>query len=125
MKNGGVMMAIEELKIERFTGTNEDVVVLVLTGPISVHTYEQLDSSFSELLRQERYNLVVDMAGVRYVSSAGAGVLMNMLTQTRDNNGGLVLINLSQGVTEIFELLNLSDVMPIASDLPTALTMLK
>lgn len=119
------MMAVEELKIERFTGTNDDVVVLVLTGPISVHTYEQLDTTFDELLKQERYNLVVDMAGVRYVSSAGAGVLMNMLTQTRENNGGIVLINLTQGVKEIFELLNLSDVIPIAADLPSALQLLK
>lgn len=119
------MMAVEELKIERFTGTNEDVIVLVLTGPISVHTYEQLDTAFSELVREERFSIVVDMTGVRYVSSAGAGVLMNMLTQTRDNGGGLVLINLSQGVKEIFELLNLSDVLPIAADLPHALQMLK
>lgn len=118
-------MAVEELKIERFTGTNEDVVVLVLKGPISVHTYEQLDSTFDELLRQQRYNIVIDLAGVRYVSSAGAGVLMNMLTQSRENHGGIVLINLTQGVKEIFELLNLNDVLPMAPDLPSALQILK
>ncbi len=119
------MMAVEELKIERFTGTNEDVVVLVLTGPISVHTYEQLDTAFEELLKQKHYNLVVDLSNVRYVSSAGAGVFMNVLTQSRENGGGLVLINLTQSVREIFELLNLHDVLPIAADLPTAIQMLK
>ena len=119
------MMAVDELKIERFTGTNEDVVVVVLTGPISVHTYEQLDTALDELLKKKHYNLVVDLAGVRYVSSAGAGVLMNFLTQSRENGGGLVLINLTQGVREIFELLNLQGVLPIAADLPAAIEILK
>ena len=84
-----------------------------------------LFAAFEELLKQKHYNLVIDLAGVRYVSSAGAGVFMNVLTQSRENGGGLVLINLTQGVREIFELLNLHDVLPIATDLPAAIQMLK
>ena len=119
------MMAVEELKIERFTGTNDDVIVLVLTGPISVHTYEQLDNAFEALLNEKHYNIVLDMAGVPYVSSAGAGVLMNVLTQARENGGGMILINLTAGVREILKLLNLHDVLPIAADLPAAIALLK
>ena len=115
-------MSTDLLKISHET-LEGDIVAISLGGPISVHTYEKLEAALDEILKAGHYNLIIDMKNVRYVSSAGAGVLMNTLSQVRDNHGKVVLINLSENVQEIFELLSLSNVLPVAEDLTMALTL--
>jgi anti-sigma B factor antagonist len=115
-------MTSDSLKISKET-LDGDIIFIVLSGPISVHTYEKLEAALDEVLKSGHYNIIIDMIGVRYVSSAGAGVLMNALSQTRDNQGKLVLINLNENVQEIFELLSLSNVLPIAENCAAALAL--
>ncbi|HYG73405.1 MAG TPA: STAS domain-containing protein [Planctomycetota bacterium] len=115
------MTVVDELIVEHLTATDCNAAIVVLHGPISVHTYEKLEAELDKVLRQNCFKIVLDLADVRYVSSAGAGVMMNVLSQVRDAGGDLVLINLTNSVREIFELLNLNNVLPIADDLPSAL----
>jgi anti-sigma B factor antagonist len=114
-------MRSDSLKIAK-KSLEGDVIYIVLSGPISVHTYEKFEAALDEVLKGGHFNIVIDMIDVRYVSSAGAGVLMNALSQTRDNHGNVVLINLNENIQEIFELLSLSNVLPIAADLAAAMS---
>jgi anti-sigma B factor antagonist len=115
-------MSSDSLKISQQT-LEGDIIAVALNGPISVHTYEKLEAALDEILKAGHYNIIIDMMNVRYVSSAGAGVLMNTLSQSRENNGKVVLMNLSENVQEIFELLSLSNVLPLAEDLDSALAL--
>jgi anti-sigma B factor antagonist len=114
---------MDELRIER--EQRGAAIVVTLDGPVSVNTYEKLEAALEEGFRAGVYSVVVDMGNVRYVSSAGAGVFMNALSQCRENQGTIVLVNLTPGVAEIFDLLNLTNVIPLATTVDTALTMIK
>lgn len=113
------LASTDELKIEQ--QMLQSVVLISLDGPVSVTTYEKLEAILDDLFFQGHYRLVVDMARVKYVSSAGAGVLMNALSQCRENNGNVVLANVTPAVAEILDLLNLTNVLPAAHSLDEAL----
>ncbi|HEY3324906.1 MAG TPA: STAS domain-containing protein [Planctomycetota bacterium] len=113
--------AIEELCIERTMLPDRDVLVLTLIGSVSAKTFDILESEISDVLRQKHFNIVIDLANVNYVSSAGAGVLMNALAQLRENRGNMVLAAAAPDVREILDLLKLSEVVPMVADLESAL----
>ena len=121
-KGRGILATADELKIGR--QQRGAVGILILDGPVSVNTYEKLEAALDELFRSGGYRVVVDMGNVRYVSSAGAGVFMNALSQCRENQGTIVLVNLTPGVAEIFDLLNLTNVLPITTSIDEALAMI-
>jgi len=119
------MTAVDELVVERLVMLNPGVAVIALHGPLSVHTYEKLEAQLDLVLQQKCSNLILDLTNVRYVSSAGAGVLMNVLSQVRDIGGNLVLVNLTDAVRDILDLLNLQNVLPMAPDVSSALKLFK
>ncbi|MCY3021110.1 MAG: STAS domain-containing protein [Planctomycetota bacterium] len=109
----------EELTITETT--QHAVVILSLDGPVSVKTFEQLDKTLHELFHEGHYRIILDMAMVLYVSSAGAGVFMNALSLCRENDGNIVLINITESVAEVLDLLNLTNILPTAKSLDLAL----
>jgi anti-sigma B factor antagonist len=117
-------MAFEELKIEKEMLAGKNIPVLVLYGAINVNTFDKLEKSINELYRAGKYNVLIDVSNVRYVSSAGAGVLMNAYLQAQEHNGKMILIKLSPGIRDVLDLLNLQHVIPTAEDAKAALAML-
>lgn len=113
------MPRIEELRIE--TRTEQSVAILALTGRLYVHTYEKLEAVLNELFDKGCYNLILDMGKVEYMSSAGAGALMNAFSQCDQNQGRLVLVNVTPRVFEVLDLLNLNLVLPAAQSLESVL----
>jgi len=113
------LAAADELGIE--TTMHGSVAVVKLDGAVNVNTFEKLDTTLFDLFREQHYSIVCDMAKVKYMSSAGAGVFMHALSECRDSHGNMVLINLSAGVMEVFDLLNLTGFLPTAPNLEAAL----
>ena len=111
-----------ELEIEVSPYEDSDIWIVALTGPVGVNTYEKLDETLSGLFAEGQYRLILDMARVDYVSSSGAGVLLNAMTQCADHGGRLVLTRVSISVWEVFELLQLENVLPVAATLPAAIS---
>jgi anti-anti-sigma factor len=109
-----------EIDLMPYDGT--DIWIVTLSGPIGVSTYEKLDETLAGLFEEEQFRLVVDMQNVSYVSSAGAGVLINAMTQCKDRGGMLVLANVTPNVWEVLELLQLESVLPVATSLPAAVS---
>ncbi|MCY3019971.1 MAG: STAS domain-containing protein [Planctomycetota bacterium] len=116
------MATQEELTIQKTT-TENDVVVLTLAGSIGNATYGRLEAAINEVFATGNYSVILDVANVRYVSSSGAGVLMNAFLQARDNQGKLVLVRVPPTVANILELLNLQAILPVAADMPSALAL--
>jgi anti-anti-sigma regulatory factor len=50
---------------------------------------------------------------------------MNAYLQAQENDGKLVLLRLSPGVRDVLDLLNLTNVIPIAEDAKSAVELLK
>jgi anti-sigma B factor antagonist len=86
-------------------------MVLRLDGVIDTLTAPNLDQVFSQLLQQNRYKVVCDLAGINYVSSAGWGVFISHIKEIRDHLGDLKLTRLQPDVYEIFELLEFDTII--------------
>jgi hypothetical protein len=75
---------------------------------------------FESLLRRGRYRIVVDLAGVDYISSAGWGIFISHIKDVRDNSGDVKLANMVSDVREIFELLEFDKVLEAYSSVESA-----
>jgi anti-anti-sigma factor len=110
---------VVELEIER--RMERGVAILVLKGRLNVHTYEKLETALNELFSAGCYRLIIDMGKVEYMSSAGAGALMNAFSQCFQNQGRMVLANVSHSVLDVLDVLNLVSFLPTTLSLESAL----
>lgn len=104
--------------------SRQDVVLVELDGYLDAHTFEELENIFEELFQRGRHNVMVDLKKLRYISSAGAGVFIGALGVCQENNGNIALIRPSPEVKEIFDLLGVFHIFPIASTPEEALLVL-
>lgn len=81
------------------------------TGRIDSHTAPQLAEALDVINEAARFNIVFDMSGVDFVSSAGLRVMINVQkTCKRLNRGEMVLACVPQ---QIYEALDLAGFVPL------------
>jgi anti-anti-sigma factor len=101
-----------------------NVQVLALSGRVDELASPELDQTFGELIASGEQRVVVDMAGVEYISSSGLRVLLMLYKTMKQTNGHLKLSALSPFVTEVFNVTNyhtLFDVHPNAESAVAAM----
>lgn len=82
-----------------------------LSGTLDGFTTPQFDREVVAILEQRRYQIVLDMSRVCYISSAGAGSVVNLFSEIADHQGTLTIIKPSQAVHAIFELVGLTEIL--------------
>ena len=92
-------------------GSDRSVSKVRVDGVIDTLTASELEQVFDSLLRRDRYQIVVDLAGVDYISSAGWGIFISHIKDVRDNDGDVKLAGMVPDVREIFELLEFDKVL--------------
>ncbi len=97
-----------------------DMCILSLSGFLDAHTFEQLDEAISGLFDDDVFKIIADLAGVEYISSAGAGVFIGCLTAAQESGGDIVLVNPTPNVREVFDLLGLSSIFAIVDTVDEA-----
>ncbi|MBN2620739.1 anti-sigma factor antagonist [candidate division WOR-3 bacterium] len=105
------MIDNDELNIaESFIGRDKKTVIFILTGSIDTNTSIILKEKLLFLSNHvNRY--VLDFGNVDYVSSAGWGVILSRLRDTRQNGGDIILVNMKKEVYSIYDLLELNKVI--------------
>lgn len=88
----------------------DGVVALSVRGFLDAHTYEELEKALADLFENGSHKLVVDLSGLDYISSAGAGVFIGAIGTAQENDGNIILIRPTQNVKEVFDLLGLSQI---------------
>jgi anti-sigma B factor antagonist len=114
-------MPVEQLSIKLEKVRENQIAVIRLSGHLDAHTFESLQETLADLFDDECYRVIVDMSDVGYMSSAGAGVLIGALSQTRSNDGQLVLMKVRQEVMQVLKVLGIIDIFPLAADEEAAL----
>ncbi len=90
---------------------NPDVSVLSVQGFVDTTTSAELEESLKRLLKKNRFNIVIDLAGVNYISSAGWGIFISEIKSIRENGGDLKLASMVADVYEVFELLEFQTIL--------------
>lgn len=97
------------MNIEKKREGNEFTVEL--QGRVDTTTAPDLEKFLEENLGDAK-SLVLDMAGLEYISSAGLRVLLN--TQKKMNRVGKMTVkNVNEVVMEVFEVTGFSDILTI------------
>jgi anti-anti-sigma factor len=80
------------------------VLVIAPVGRIDTTTTEALEQVLSAAFAGAERRLVVDFAGVNYISSVGLRALLVAAKRMRDSRGTLVLCAMGDAVHQVFDL---------------------
>lgn len=78
------------------------VVIIDVQGEITFENSDHLREQIDQLIEQNNFRIVIDLAQLKYMSSAGMGVLVHGLKNTRAKGGDLRLINLGPKMRRVF-----------------------
>lgn len=95
---------------ESLSGT---VQILKLSGYLDGHTFVELERSLDRSIKGGVNRLVLDLADLTYIASAGVGVFINAQHQVRKVGGSLQLVNPAPSVREVFGILGLEAIFTI------------
>jgi len=90
---------------------NQNVSIISVRGFVDTTTSAELEESLKRLLRKGRYDIVIDLGGVNYISSAGWGIFISEIKEIRENGGDLKLAAMIGDVYEVFELLEFQTIL--------------
>lgn len=101
-------------------GTRNQVSVIKVGGYIDTTTSSEVERALNGLLKQGRYQIVIDLGNVDYISSAGWGIFISEIKAIRENNGDLKLVRMIPDVYEIFELLEFHHILDVYDSIEEA-----
>jgi anti-anti-sigma factor len=93
--------------------TGREIAILKAEGSMDVTTVDRFEADMRELMDKKIFRIVINMKGLRYISSAGIGILMANIRQIQMKHGDIKLTNVSPDIYRIFELLELQDFFQI------------
>jgi anti-sigma B factor antagonist len=111
------------MKIEAIDLNRNNIYLLKVEGRLDASFSSQLEDEIDRLLERTK-KVIIDFAGVTYLSSSGLRVLLSIKKQT-ETQGGLVLMNLIDIVKKIMEVAELDDFFSQAQSLEEAITILE
>lgn len=94
----------------------EAVEVIEIMGRIDAQGEAVVQQAVEEALAHRRTRLVLDLHGVDYINSAGLRALVGTFKRVSDLGGALVLINPTENVQRLLELVGLDSVLTIHYD---------
>ncbi len=85
-----------------------DVIVLDLKGKITLGEGDELlKDKVNSLVNQGHRKIVLNLAGVPYIDSAGLGEIVRTYTTVSRQSGSLKLLNLTKRITDLLSITKL------------------
>lgn len=94
---------------------SDDVSIVYLKGFLDAHTAPDFETALQELVNEDRVKIVVNLAELVYISSAGLGVFMGFIEDIRKKDGDIKLAEPTEKVFRVFDLLG----FPVLYDIVT------
>ena len=88
----------------------EGHALIEVSGRLDVTNSPLLEQSAEECVAKTAH-IVMDIAGVEYISSAGLRVLLTVHKKCAQQNGRFVVINPNEFARELFEMTGFADVL--------------
>ena len=82
-----------------------DITVFVLEGRIDTQGAIDMDLALQAAVSEGKHKMVLEMANVGYISSAGLRTLADVLTKNREEGGDLKLVALNRRVLRVLRII--------------------
>ncbi|MFQ5601664.1 MAG: STAS domain-containing protein [bacterium] len=92
-------------------GARRDIAMLTVKGYVDTMTCSILLNKITENMNGGVYHIIIDMAQVNYVSSAGWGVFVGELKGIREQGGDLKIVQMTPEVYDVFEMLEFNKIL--------------
>lgn len=103
---------MQGIKIDtHFVGAKMDIALITVLGYVDTTTCQELTKEFRSLIEKEYYQIITDLGGVSYISSAGWGVFVGEIKNIRDRGGDIKIVQMSVEVFEVFEMLEFNRIL--------------
>ncbi len=96
-----------------------DVTVFLPVGRVDTQAATEMDQALQAVMSAGNPNMVVDMSGVDYISSAGLRALAAAQVRSKAEGGDMKLAGLNERVTRVFNIIGF-DVLMSLHDTPEA-----
>ena len=87
-----------------------ELVVLEITGRLDTTTSPNLDTVINEL-SEDTKELILDMGGLEYISSAGIRVVLSAYKKMMSNQGIMRITKANEMVRDVFEMTGLLEMI--------------
>jgi anti-anti-sigma factor len=94
---------------------SEDICVLRPQGRLDGATGPVFESDVSKVVAGDASKLLLDMAGLNYISSAGLRIVLQAAKQMKTKGGRLALCSLKEQIKEVFDISGFSGILDISS----------
>ena len=81
------------------------ITIFTLAGRVDSEGAVDLDLALHTATSEGKFKMILDMADVRYINSAGLRTLADILTQNRENGGDLLLVSMNPKIKRVFEII--------------------
>ncbi len=99
------------------------VTVVSLTGQLDTNTSREVQSQLLPRVEPEG-QMVLDLSGVDYMSSAGLRVLLSLYRHTSNQRGSLVMVGVAEEIRDTMEVTGFWDFFQVCDTLDQALARL-
>ena len=96
--------------------TTPGVITLTLRGPLDGETCMLLEREVNRVLTEPLRTMVLDMAGVDFVTSAGIGTIMKAKTSLAKLQADLAMVGMQPQVQKVFEIIRVLPTMQVFRD---------
>lgn len=103
----------------------EGLIVVQFDGVLDAHSADQAERMVRDLFDEGFHRIAFDLAKLRTLTSAGAGVLIGGIALAQEAGGDLALVRPTAHVRQILDLLGLTTVFHISDDTDRALGYLR
>ena len=97
------------------------IVILKLRGSLDADTVYEWEAVLDKVIRAKEYRLIMDLAELTYISSAGVGTFIGCIGEVREKGGDIIFLNLSTHILRIFDLLGFTKLFKVMEDKEAAL----
>ncbi len=101
------------LKISNRIDKEKNVSILYLDGHIETNSFQIFEQELNSLLKQQFFRIVINCSGLKYINSAGLGVIVGLIEEIRDKNGDIKFCCMNENVNKIFDLVGFNQCFKI------------
>ncbi|MEO9966046.1 MAG: STAS domain-containing protein [Reichenbachiella sp.] len=112
------------IKIDNHINDEPEYYQLSVGGEIDASSSIHLEEGLKNAMQASK-KIIVDLAELEYISSAGLGVFMSIIQELDNQNIKFIIYGMAPKVYEVFEILGLNQLISIKKDKEEALEAIK
>jgi anti-sigma B factor antagonist len=89
------------------------VTVFKLQGHLDAQTVRELEGYYETETTRAKYKWIVDLGQLEYISSAGLGSFVGVLSELRSQGGDIFFVGLSPKMMKIFKVLGFTRIFKV------------